>query len=758
MVAYDAGMRRFTDARAELIRAAEPGIGAARQLCELTDEAVRELTRTASTLQAERWAVIALGGWGAGALLPASDLDLLILSEQPEAKLKPFVEAVLYPLWDAGLKVGHQVRSPKQQRNAMRDDLKTCTAALTARPLCGDAVWAAAAIDSWLSDVNRRSKRVFALLAERPRPGSPYLLELDLKDGAGGRRDFDELTWRAAIAGGKTACDSRELVLQSILGEEELLLINDSAETIAAARWTLQRDGFGDRMTVEAAAELSSESAEGVQRALASTALVLELVRRRMAGTRGRGATSAQESLSGTDVLTLLDTGLGCRATLELAAQSGSVEEWLPGMRDLMTARRPGLGHELTVGAHCIKAAAMIAEIGDSGPLGRSMASADRRLLQIAALAHDIGKADGGAGHAERGAPLARDIAKRFGADDGEARDIGDIVALHLVLVETALRDDLDDEDAVLRCAARIGRRELLAPLHVLTAVDSMATGPATWSAWTATLVGSLVSRLDAALSDDVDGAGLATRGEASRAAALTVMPVANDSERAFVETASLRYLASRDADRVVRDARLIASLSLAAGVQARIAVSRGPADRTHVVTIAAPDRPQLLARLSGAIALSGLDILSVDAYGAPAGVALDEFVVTSATERAVTEETFSALERFVNAALKDRLELATRLAERRRHYPARAAVATDVRVVSAGWDTVIQVTAADRPGLLHDVAQAVSASGVDIRWAKIKTIDGIAQDVFHVVGPDGGPVDDPGILGHLAMHVREAV
>ena len=37
-----------------------------------------------------------------------------------------------------GSKVGHQVRSPKQQLQAMREDLKTCTATLTARPLAGD--------------------------------------------------------------------------------------------------------------------------------------------------------------------------------------------------------------------------------------------------------------------------------------------------------------------------------------------------------------------------------------------------------------------------------------------------------------------------------------------------------------------------------------------------------------------------------------------------------------------------------------------
>ena len=67
-----------------------------------------------------------------------------------------------------------------------------------------------------------------------------------------------------------------------------------------------------------------------------------------------------------------------------------------------------------------------------------------------------------------------------------------------------------------------------------------------------------------------------------------------------------------------------------------------------------------------------------------------------------------------------------------------------------------MRVSAPDRPGLLHDLARAVSATGLDIRWAKVLTVDGLAVDTFHVVGPDGSVVDDPGVLGHLAMRLRE--
>jgi len=146
-------------------------------------------------------------------------------------------------------------------------------------------------------------------------------------------------------------------------------------------------------------------------------------------------------------------------------------------------------------------------------------------------------------------------------------------------------------------------------------------------------------------------------------------------------------------------------------------------------------ERPQLLARVAGAISLAGLDILAVDAYGARNGIVLDTFIVTSATLRPVTTETFVNLDRLLGAALRDRLELRTRLAERRHHYPARSQAPLRVTTVSAGYDTAVRVTAPDRPGLLHDLAQAVSATELNIRWAKVKTVDTADEDAPPVLG-----------------------
>ena len=755
-------MRSYLAAREALISSATPSVEAARSLAALTDDAVRELARAASSRSAGRVAVVALGGWGSGALLPSSDLDLLLLSDSSADKLKPFVEAVLYPLWDAGLEVGHQVRSPREQLHAIRDDLTTRTAALTGRVLAGDADWAQHTLANGAANAAKHNRAIIGELQARPRPGSPYLLEPDLKNSAGGRRDYDELTWTAAILSGSVCQNPARLVDLGILSAEEYSALSRHADIVTAARFELARTGGGNYLSLDAADSLVHCDAGAVQLALAETALLLDRARERVArhvgplrgGLRGAGP----GPLTPSEVFSLLDAGESSLPALEIAAQSGRFDALLPGMRDLMTTRRPGLGHQLTVGAHSLRAAALCTQPHDDGALCASLESlASPRVLQVAALAHDCAKAVPGPSHAERGAGPARDTALRFGLTAEQAEDVADLVRMHLLLPETATRADLDDEDAILSAAGLVGRRELVAPLHLLTAADSIATGPTTWTPWLSTLVSALVARLDTALSDEVDGAGIASRSTTVREQALGLTPVELDSQRAFIEHAPLRYLANRTAEEVVSHARLVASLSASASAtDTHISVAAGPAPDTFAVTVVATDKPELLARIAGAMALAGLDILAVDAYGAIGGIALDTFVVTSATRRAVGTDTFANLDRLLSAALRDRLELRTRLTERRRHYPASANGPITVRASSSGFDTAVHIVAPDRPGLLHDLASAVSACDLSIRWAKVLTVDGVATDTFHVVDSTGDRVDDDGVIGHLVMRLRE--
>src|SRR6185312_15215595 len=140
-------------------------------------------------------AIVAVGGYGRGELCPYSDLDVWLLvprgkSSDPRAQL--IAEAILYPLWDLRMEVGHAVRSVEESIELARQDLTACTALLDARFLDGDrAIW-----DNFQRQVPRLFERdvngvVQRLTKEKDerhaRFGETvYLLEPNLKNGQGG--------------------------------------------------------------------------------------------------------------------------------------------------------------------------------------------------------------------------------------------------------------------------------------------------------------------------------------------------------------------------------------------------------------------------------------------------------------------------------------------------------------------------------------------------------------------------------------------
>ncbi|MBN2847508.1 MAG: hypothetical protein JXP72_03540 [Coriobacteriia bacterium] len=725
----------FVERRGALIERVTPGTAAAVELARLSDEAVLVQTRAASSRVGVPFAVLALGGYGAGRLLPGSDIDLLIVSAGSSRDLDPLVRSVLYPLWDAGLAVGHQIRTPKDQVRAVREDLTVATSFLTARFLAGDAQLAHRVIGSVFTRLARDRRSLLERITARERPGSPYLLEPDLKDGAGGQRDIDELVWRAALALGKPAHSPALLVEAGLLAGQEAELLASAQDAVTAARWAIHRGGGRARNTLYVTDESDLPlDASATQRALEAVNHTLLDVRDRAAGRRAMPETP----LTFDDLVGLARAETSGLDTLERAVYAGRLEHAVPGFRETMTLRRPALSHRFTVGAHSLR---VLTALSDGPTVARDMLPA----LVIAALTHDLGKREPGPGHAPRGSGSAAAAAMRFGLPGRAGADAAKLVREHLLLSEVATTRDLADENVVLAAAARIGSVSLIEPLFALTAADMRATGPDVWTPWRATLVAELADKLSVALSPDVDGAGIVRAAKATREGARTaaLSRGASRAVLAFIEQAPLRYLARRDAGQVLRDALLVQSIA-GPGAPGRFAlgITSGPAEGTWVIDVITRDRPGLFATISGALTLSGLDTLAAEAQTGAAGIALDTFTVGSATRAPASTETWRTVERILAAALTSRYDIDTRLAERRKHYPGPTRVEQPViRVGATGrFTTTVRVEASDRMGLLHDLARACQAAGLDIQRAVITTRGERADDVFELTDRDGAP------------------
>jgi [protein-PII] uridylyltransferase len=230
---------------------AEDGGGTlcARRLSHLMDELLRALLRFVKThiypcinpSEAEKLAIGAVGGYGRGTLAPGSDIDLLfLLPYKQTAWGESVIEAMLYVLWDLGLKVGHATRSIDECIRLARADMTIRTAVLEIRPLAGDTGLIENLMERFDREIVQGTSAEFvaAKLAERDarhrRGGPRYVVEPNVKEGKGGLRDLHTLFWIAKYVYRVREVD--ELVKAGLFTRQELRLFNKAEDFLWAVR------------------------------------------------------------------------------------------------------------------------------------------------------------------------------------------------------------------------------------------------------------------------------------------------------------------------------------------------------------------------------------------------------------------------------------------------------------------------------------------------------------------------------------------
>lgn len=167
------------------------------------DHVTTHVYPVANRSSAERLALLAVGGYGRAEMAPHSDVDIAFITPTRRAPwCEQVIEAMLYFLWDLGLKVGHSSRTLDEAIRMAQGDLTIRTALLESRFVWGDRALYDETAQRFWSDVVKGSERQFLSekLEERNRRhkrmgDSRYVVEPNIKDGKGGLRDLQTLYW-----------------------------------------------------------------------------------------------------------------------------------------------------------------------------------------------------------------------------------------------------------------------------------------------------------------------------------------------------------------------------------------------------------------------------------------------------------------------------------------------------------------------------------------------------------------------------------
>jgi [protein-PII] uridylyltransferase len=374
----------------------------------------------------------------------------------------------------------------------------------------------------------------------------------------------------------------------------------------------------------------------------------------------------------------------------------------------------------------------------------------DVDALLLGALLHDIGKIGHG-DHVSNGVRVAASVLDRLGVPESTRELVLFLVQEHLLLSDTATRRDLEDENLVLDVAARIGSPARLAALYLLTIADALATGPHAWTPWRATLVHDLVAKVQHVLERGDMGAEAAERlGERTDLIRRLLHGEDPADVERFLWKMPRSYLLSILPERAIRHFRLVHPPP--GSLEVRTQAEPGSRPGTYGLTVVAQDRPGLLSRIAGALALSGLSILTAQAFTTEDGVAVDVFDVEGAFEEDIDEDRWRQFRTTLRKAIEGRLSLEYRVKEKRDYYPTpRVEVSIEVTIDNGVSDffTVIEVGAPDRIGLLFDVTRTLFELQLDVHVAKVSTYGGRVIDAFYVRDVLGRKVED-------AEHIEE--
>ncbi|GAA1476070.1 [protein-PII] uridylyltransferase [Nocardioides aestuarii] len=688
--------------------------------------------------------LVAVGGYGRGELAPYSDLDVVLVHDEVTDPGRA-AEEVWYPLWDSGTRLDHSVRSFPEMVEAARGDLKVALGLLDARHLVGDAGLTMRLRTTMLTAWRRDARSRLPELREMVRSRHEMLGELahlsvpDVKEAGGGLRDATVL--KALVASWLVDVPHAELeqARHALLDVRDVLheVVGRGTDRIAPETWQPLASALA--LPDERAAQvhvrelgrrihhlsrLTWRRADALLAPPSSRrgARTPDLVRIAdgLALSRGEVVLHARARPEEDHLLLLRAAAEAAErdavlapATAERLVRDGAAlpDPWPDSARQLLVRLLASGRGLLPVWETLEDAGALdvllpewqrIRLLPHASPIHRF--TVDRHVvetcieaagmirhvarpdvLMVAALLHDIGKG-GLTEHSIAGEPIAREVATRLGFEPDAVDRIATLVRWHLLLAETATTRDPEDPATVALLVDRLGDAENVTLLRSLTEADARAAAPQAWSSWRAGLIGGLARRVMASLEDRVPP-------PESPATLPARLPGEGEVE----------ILVEQESD------------------GARI-------------TVVAPDRVGLLAEVAGMFALQRASVRAARAFAEGDHAVSVWYVADEVVQPAVLRSRFEAI-------VDGRVDPTARLSRGR---IGALDPSVTIRPEASRQATVLEVRAADRPGVLHLALAALARLDVTVRSAHVDTLGPQAVDVFYLQEASAGALSEP--------------
>jgi [protein-PII] uridylyltransferase len=378
----------------------------------------------------------------------------------------------------------------------------------------------------------------------------------------------------------------------------------------------------------------------------------------------------------------------------------------------------------------------------------------DPLLLYLILLLHDIGKAEGVKNHDVNGVRIAQPILNRFKIGREQQEQILFIIRNHLEMARFWQRFDLDDPKTAASFAEFVEDPQKIRFLYVHTYCDARGTAPTLWNSYKDAMHRTLYVRTLEQFEDD-------EIIEQKRKDLISMFHqqilekkiegISEEEVEAHFSLLPERYFINTDQEDIELHLRMVNKLL----TQIQTADSMGtltPIIHWHddidlsmtLVNVVTWDRAGLFYKLAGALTLAGVNIVSTKAITRKDHISIDTFYIIDPGGGVVSDKKARGVfERRLDEALIQEKELMSAINEREAKIaaqtknkdmlPAPFPPSVDVYHELSLKQTIIEVQASDRIGLLYRISRLITKMGFDIGFARIATERGVAMDTFYI-------------------------
>lgn len=751
-------------------------IGRARRLAlaQETDRWLKDLFANVVKKDSQKYALVAIGGYGRSELTLGSDLDLLLLHENG-VEIKKIAEAIWYPIWDENIKLDHSVRTISESRNMAANDLAVFMGLLDARCVAGNdnliQKLTSLTLTDWRSMSKKRLPELKATVEKRILNFGQlsHLIEPNLKESYGGLREVVILNAIAASwitdVDRKVLFECKEVLLQvrdalhQVTNSKNDVLIRQEQPEIAKLLGYrnsefLLRDVAAAAKSIAHLSDLTwhrveaSQAANGLlnrlkpQRTPLADGVVVQdnevllakevnvkadpnLLLRAAAATAQAGLIFAPFTLHRFKAeIAEFSFPLNQNAQNSLISLLGSGKSLIPIWDSLdengliekflpIWQRVRSLPQSSPVHIWTVDRH-LLETVVSSTTHSRDVARPD--LLFIACLLHDIGKGEA-RDHTEVGVELALEVLTDLGFNQIDTAIVIKLIQHHLLLAEIATKRDLQDPATIEFVKIKVENSDFLELLYALTLSDAAATGPLVNTQWRNNLITQLYEKVKLQLTPDQQ-----------------VQP----TSVIFDEELNLQSETDLFVD--IKNQ----------GVNTQI-------------TVAVNDQNGLLSKIAAALSLNHLEIRSAKTKTIknkaitiwqvnPVYGDLPDIKIIEADIRNSLSGSMDTFEKLESRASYQRInpELSqTRIDEIR-----------DIQIDQ----TLLEVRTHDRVGLLATLAQVISQKDIVIQATIVQTLGSEAIDVFYLTEQNGEKLRPQRAaelieaLDYACTHVRSAL